>query len=473
MRALATLTSIALATAGIAQDTVRQLESFAGQQLATTVAALDRAREEIASEKLPLAQELTALEERLGKLRRDHERVQLTVDNGNLGLANLKTEIKQHDDDLSYVANLLDEYVRTFETKVDVAELQYCGDAIEAAKQAAQNKTLSLTEKFDKQVALVDVSMKRANEVLGGMTFPGSAVNLLGEVLSGRFTMVGPVMLFGGPAGIAGLAVAQAGSKLPLVRPLEGDDQVGLDRLAQQGEGQLPVDPSRGGALKALVQRGSLIHIFQKGGPIMWPLLVLSIVAFGVAIERLLFLANERRKRDTRALGELFAAVAKNDIVTAIRIGNRTKFFVARALGYALAHSEGSLPNALLYSQAQEIKRFKRGIPILDTVITLAPLLGLLGTVTGMMGSFSLIGGELSSPGAITGGIAEALIATAFGLGIAITALLPFNFLNSRLDEASHEISSAATQLELLVQKNGTPQGEIGAMREPHDAVVA
>ena len=68
-----------------------------------------------------------------------------------------------------------------------------------------------------------------------------------------------------------------------------------------------------------------------------------------------------------------------------------------------------------------------------------------------MMGSFSLIGGELSSPGAITGGIAEALIATAFGLGIAITALLPFNFLNARLDEARHEMESAATQLELLV----------------------
>ena len=103
-----------------------------------------------------------------------------------------------------------------------------------------------------------------------------------------------------------------------------------------------------------------------------------------------------------------------------------------RALGYALAHRSSRSPNALLYAQAQELKRFRRGIPILDTVITLAPLLGLLGTVTGMMGSFSLIGGELSAPGAITGGIAEALIATAFGLGIAITALLPFNFLNTQ-----------------------------------------
>jgi biopolymer transport protein ExbB len=144
--------------------------------------------------------------------------------------------------------------------------------------------------------------------------------------------------------------------------------------------------------------------------------------------------------------------VGRGDAEEAIRVSKATKFYVVRALGYALAHKENSLASALLYSQAQELKRFQRGVPILDTVITLAPLLGLLGTVTGMMGSFSLIGGELSAPGAITGGIAEALIATAFGLGIAITALLPFNFLNARTEEARHEMESAATQLELLVQ---------------------
>jgi len=74
-----------------------------------------------------------------------------------------------------------------------------------------------------------------------------------------------------------------------------------------------------------------------------------------------------------------------------------------------------------------------------------------------MMGSFSLIGGDLSAPGAITGGIAEALIATAFGLGIAITSLLPFNFLNARTEEARHELESAATQLELMVHPQAGP----------------
>lgn len=108
------------------------------------------------------------------------------------------------------------------------------------------------------------------------------------------------------------------------------------------------------------------------------------------------------------------------------------------------------------------MKRFRRGIPILDTIITLAPLFGLLGTVTGMMGSFSLIGGELSTPGAITGGIAEALIATAFGLGIAITSLIPFNFLNTKMETARMEIETAAMQLELIMR----PKARAGAPAE-------
>ena len=109
---------------------------------------------------------------------------------------------------------------------------------------------------------------------------------------------------------------------------------------------------------------------------------------------------------------------------------------------------------ALLRAANWELKRFNRGLSLLDTVITLAPLLGLLGTVTGMIHSFGLLGAsELGAPQAITGGIAEALIATAFGLGVAILALLPFNYLNSRLEEARHEIQDAASHVEIYLMK--------------------
>jgi biopolymer transport protein ExbB len=240
--------------------------------------------------------------------------------------------------------------------------------------------------------------------------------------------------------------------------------QAGLASLVQTGEGVLPLDPSRGAALKALIQKTNLIHIFEKGGPIMWPLLLASILALGTVLERVYFLLNESRKREPKALEHLLGNVERGELGAAVQNSASSRDFVVRTLHYALTHKEQSLSNALLYAQAQELKRFQRGVSILDTVITLAPLLGLLGTVTGMMGSFSLIGGELSAPGAITGGIAEALIATAFGLGIAITALLPFNLLNAKLENAQHELESAGAQLELLMQKHAPPPVEVASV---------
>ena len=425
---------------------------------------LFRSREEIATEKLPLAQELTSLEERLSDLRREHERVTRLVDAGNLELPSIRAGMKLRQDELAYIGNLLDEYARTFESKVHVSELQYCGEAVEAAKQAVENTTLSMSERFARQLAFAGASVARLFDALGGMRFPGVAVDLQGTVTNGQFAIIGPVALFGAAAGgAAGLVIPQSGSSNPLVRPLEGMLQAGLVSLVQGGAGELPLDPSRGAALKALVQKTSLVHIFEKGGPIMWPLLFASVLALGTVLERLAFLLLERWRRDPKAQDRFFAAMGKGDTRTAIAIGSESKFFVVRALGYALAHKEQSLASAVLYAQARELKRYRRGIPILDTVITLAPLLGLLGTVVGMMGSFSLIGGDLDSPGAITGGIAEALIATAFGLGIAITSLLPFNFLNTKMEDARHEIESAAAQLELLMHPQPAPANAVVA----------
>ncbi len=421
---LGTLCGLCLAFDGGAQQppadgTMNQLSRSADEELTKSIDQLNRLREQIAGEKLPLAQDLTASEEKVTQLRHESERVTRLVDAGNLEIATLKAQMKARQDELAYVGNLLDEYARTFESKVNVCEMQSCGSAVDAAKQATENTSLSMTEKFSRQLAFVDVSLKRLFEAIGGMRFPGVAVDLQGAVVDGQFAIIGPVALFCAKTGTAGLVVPQSGSTKPLVRPLEGAMQLGLAALVQGGEGTLPLDPSRGGALKALVQRTSIYQIFQKGGPIMWPLLIAAIVAIGTVTERLLFLFNERRKRDAKALSTLFKALENDDVEGAIRGGHESRDFVVRALVYALEHREESLPNALTYAQARELKRFGRGIPVLDTVITLAPLLGLLGTVTGMMGSFSLIGGELSAPGAITGGIAEALIATAFGLGIA------------------------------------------------------
>jgi biopolymer transport protein ExbB len=197
-----------------------------------------------------------------------------------------------------------------------------------------------------------------------------------------------------------------------------------------------------------------MIELFIKGGPIMWPLLLTSIVALSMVLERVCFIVMEKGRRQPRIIREIFRQLEHGDPTSAIRVGEHTKDFVGRILVAALKERSASFTNALMAQSAEELRRFNRGLTVLDTVITLAPLLGLLGTVTGMIHSFGLLGGsELDAPSAITGGIAEALIATAFGLGIAITALLPYNYLNSRLEDARREIEVAGNQLELLLIK--------------------
>ena len=189
----------------------------------------------------------------------------------------------------------------------------------------------------------------------------------------------------------------------------------------------------------------------------MWPILATSIVALTVVLERLIFILREKLRREPQVVERMLTAVERGDIDTAQRLGKGSRDFIARTLCYALSHEDKL--NAIARAAGRELQRYNRGLSLLDTAITLAPLLGLLGTVTGMIRSFSLLGGqELGAPSAITGGIAEALIATAFGLGVAILALLPFNFLNAQLERARHEVSDAASQLEAHVTRTRQTQ---------------
>ena len=197
-----------------------------------------------------------------------------------------------------------------------------------------------------------------------------------------------------------------------------------------------------------------MLELFHKGGPIMWPLLLASVISLAVVVERLFFIVREQKSRDSAAVDEILLYAEKGELDKAVAVGQKSKDYIARILVYGLLHEKQSTSNALMTAANRELKRFNQGLPILDTIITLAPLLGLLGTVTGMIRSFGLLGGELDTPTVITGGIAEALIATAFGLGIAIISLIPFNYLSTRSEEVRHEIEDAANHLELHLIKS-------------------
>ncbi len=197
------------------------------------------------------------------------------------------------------------------------------------------------------------------------------------------------------------------------------------------------------------------MELFEAGGPIMWPIIFLSFVAVTVVVERILFALFESRRRDSKSVEEMLQQVEAGQIDEAIVRGKRSKDFVARVIVTALENRHGSMSDAFGKASSEELARFSRGLPVLDTSITAAPLLGLLGTVTGMMGTFGAIGGDLGAPVAVTGGIAEALIATGAGLFIAVSSLLPYNYLNSKVENARREIEEAGMALEMALNRGG------------------
>ena len=109
-------------------------------------------------------------------------------------------------------------------------------------------------------------------------------------------------------------------------------------------------------------------------------------------------------------------------------------------------------------ASADEVKRMQRFMGVLDTMITVAPLLGIFGTVIGIINSFEMLGaGGIEDPRTVTAGISQALITTASGLGIAILAVFPFNYFNSRIGRSAHMIEQYATSLEIVYEKLQAP----------------
>ena len=204
-----------------------------------------------------------------------------------------------------------------------------------------------------------------------------------------------------------------------------------------------------------LLGDATLMELFKHGGPIMWPILLVSFLGVTVIVERMLFIIRENSHREPEVVEKMLELVEKRDVDRALAVGRQSKDFVARILVYSLSNKEYSMHNAFIRASGQELARFQQGMATLDTVITAAPLLGLLGTVTGMMKTFGSMQGDIgAAAGQITGGVAEALIATAAGLAIAICGLLPYNYLNARTEEAKHEVADASNALEILVKKS-------------------
>src|SRR5437867_8276524 len=196
-----------------------------------------------------------------------------------------------------------------------------------------------------------------------------------------------------------------------------------------------------------------LIENFLRGGPVMWPILVTALVAVAVIGERIFWWWRESLKRDPGTLEKLFAALENGDFSEASRLSKDSEDPVIRTIWHGMNHFHSSLQGALQVAAGVELQKAGRFLTVMDTLVTLAPLLGLLGTVSGIFRTFLSLGNATveGATGQITGGIGEALIATMCGLAIAIISLIPFNYFTRRLAQLQFELESAATNVEVMV----------------------
>lgn len=205
----------------------------------------------------------------------------------------------------------------------------------------------------------------------------------------------------------------------------------------------------------AFIMGQSPMELFKHGGPIMWPIALVSFVAVTIVLERVFFLVTDQRTREPEIVNKMFDRIEEGAFEDAIKLSKTTKDYIARILGEALTYKDYSLSSAFLRAASSEVARIQQGHSVLDTCVTAAPLLGLLGTVTGMMNTFGALGdGDIAaSASKITGGVGEALIATACGLVIAIIGLIPYNILNTRVETTKREITQASYTLDVILKK--------------------
>ena len=196
-----------------------------------------------------------------------------------------------------------------------------------------------------------------------------------------------------------------------------------------------------------------MLHYLEVGGPILWVLVIISIGAFAVVLERIVFFARNEKNVGSNFRDEILSLVANKKIDEAIALCDTKKSCVASAVRKFLQKAPKGIDVQdyefiLKEVTNQEISPYERRLNLLASVMSISPMLGLLGTVTGMIRAFTNISKYGAGDAAVVAdGIAEALLTTAAGLMIAIPVIVVYNYLNRRLEKMENEIDDVVTNI--------------------------
>ena len=189
-----------------------------------------------------------------------------------------------------------------------------------------------------------------------------------------------------------------------------------------------------------------MIDMLAAGGFMMFPIALCSVIAVAIVVERLWYFRGIGK---TKIADQMLILSEHGKFTDALALAEQHSHPLLRVLAVGILKREELPEKAMEASGLAELAGLKRRLALLDTIITLGPLLGLLGTIIGMIDSFGIMAESgLGQPHAVTGGVAEALICTAAGIFVAVTTLIPYNYFHSKVEQMTERIEQYATQLE-------------------------
>lgn len=383
----------------------------------------------IADEKIPLIREIDALEDANIDLRETIEAaLRFTAEDNKSyeSLANRLAELRSQTD---FAERYLREYLDSFESRIHIAEDQHYREALTAIRLVLDRSPPAPAERIEQQLAALDLGVERLENVIGGYIFAGQAIAPGGIVETGTVAILGPAAFFSGsdPGGdTVGLLEFHSGTIEPAVAILREPHATNVRQFVANGTGTPAWDASLGSALAVESANIKIVDHIARGGPVGYAILALGAVALIVCIIKIFDLGRFQSVdsqilggvvRDARQKGES-GSLAKIKRISG-PIGEMLELGVRNISANTVLLEEMML--SVILRRRPEVERF---LSFLAITAAAAPLLGLLGTVVGMIRTFALITVFGTDPRALSAGISEALVTTELGLMIAIPTLV-------------------------------------------------
>ena len=434
-RALALLIPALLAVAARAEtfdEAVKRADADYQARFLKAADELNRVRAKISDEKAPLLKDMRAAEDRIVAAQAQIEHLQAAEDKSTEDKRKLLSELESQRKSGAYLTTLAHDALAAFGDGLAPGESEALAGPIQEISQRLDDTSGGSTA--SSAIDATELMLAQTQRELGGYTAKGqSLVSGDNKVYAGTFAFVGPETYFlpdSGPN--AGTVRPRAGSPYPIAYPL-GDWSSADARAFFQGQAaQVPADASGGKALRLSETRGKVAEQIQKGGVVAYAILAVGALAALMILQKAFDLRN-LSLGDPAAIQELLKLVAAGDMAKADAVVKTLKPAPRELFLAGLAGIES--PRELLEEQLQTVLlkqrlHFERRLPFLAVIATAAPLMGLLGTVVGMVKTFALITVfGTGNAGKLASGISEVLVATELGLIVAIPTLIAHGFL--------------------------------------------